>query len=69
MAFAPNRKFKRRYRQIFRKNPEAANLYLLLCELADQKGKFMTNEQELVRLMAARFNDPKEYSLKGISNE
>lgn len=58
-----NRKLRRRYNRIFRQNPEAANLYLLLFELADKKGKVITDESELARLMAARFNDPKEYQL------
>ena len=63
MAFAPNRKFKKRYDKIFRKDPLAANTYLLLCELADGKGQIETNEEELAELMAARFSDPQEYAL------
>jgi len=56
--------FKKEYDKLFRKNPLAANLYLLLCEIADDKGQVKTNEKELAILMQARFNDPKEYGLK-----
>lgn len=63
MPFKPNRKFKRKYNGIFKKDPIAANMFLLLCELADKNGQVETNEEELAELMAARFNDPKEYAL------
>jgi len=63
MAFVPNKKFKREYKRLFKKDPEAANLFLLLCELADERGQGETNEEELAELMAARFNDSKEYAL------
>ena len=63
MGFKPNRKFKRKYRQLFKKKPEAANVFLLLCELADENGQFQTTEEEIAELMAARFTDPQEYAL------
>jgi hypothetical protein len=63
MAFVPNREFKRKYDRIFKQDPEAANFFLLLCELADEKGQVETSEKELVNLMSIRFADPKEYSL------
>ncbi len=63
MTFKPNKKFKKKYDKIFRKDPEAANLFLLLCEIADDQGQVATNEQEIAELMDARFNDPTEYSL------
>jgi len=63
MTFKPNKKFKRKYKKLFKKDPLAANTFLLLCELADEKGQVETNEQELAELMAARFNDPEEYAL------
>ena len=63
MPFKSNRKFKRKYKKLFKKDPLAANTFLLLCELADEKGQVKTNEQELAELMAARFNDPGEYAL------
>ncbi|MBC2713981.1 MAG: hypothetical protein HF978_01610 [Desulfobacteraceae bacterium] len=65
MIFKPNRKFKQDYDQMFKKKPETANLYLLLCELSDKKGRVVSNEQELADLMEARFNDPGEYALRG----
>ena len=57
------RKLKKKYDQLFKKKPEAANLFLLLTELADNKGQVVTNEKELAVLMAARFEDPRRYSL------
>ena len=63
MTFQPNRKFKRDYDRLFKKDPLGANTFLLLCELADKKGQVMTNEQELADLLAARFEDPEEYAL------
>ncbi|MDA3898368.1 MAG: hypothetical protein PF482_19705 [Desulfobacteraceae bacterium] len=61
--FRPNRKFKKDYDRIFRENPEAANLFLLLAELADESGQVVTDEADFIRLMAARFNDPEAYQL------
>jgi hypothetical protein len=63
--FTPNRNFRRDYDKIFKKNPESANLYLLLCEIADEKGQVRTSEEELALLMAARFEDPRAYQLPG----
>ncbi|HQP25126.1 MAG TPA: hypothetical protein PLP16_08165 [Smithellaceae bacterium] len=67
--FRPNRKFKRDYDRIFRKDPAAANMFLLLCELADEKGQVNLSwpfpEVEIQRLMAARFDNPKAYQLPG----
>jgi hypothetical protein len=63
MEFSPNRKFKKQYRRIFRRNPGSANLYLMLCELADRKGKVKSDERELARLMAIRFSDLKARQL------
>ena len=63
MIFQPNRKFKRDYDRLFKKDPLGANTFLLLCELADEKGQVMTNPQELADLMAARFEDLEEYAL------
>ena len=63
MPFKSNRKFKRKYNRIFKKDPVAANMFLLLCELANKKGEVMTDENELAKLFSARFNHPKEYAL------
>lgn len=68
MTFTPNRKFKREYRKIFKKSPSAANMLLLLCELADEKGRVHLGpdpEAELALLMGARFEDPTAYQLRG----
>lgn len=62
--FKPNRKFRKDYNRLFKKDPAAANALLLLCELADEKGQiFVKDEMEIAELLAARFEDPKEYSL------
>jgi hypothetical protein len=54
---------KKKYDRLFRRDPAAANLFLLLAELADEKGQVVTDEKELSVLMAARFEDPRRYSL------
>jgi hypothetical protein len=63
MAFKPKRKFKKDYDRLFKKDPLAANTFLLICELADERGQVVTDEQEIADLMAARFEDPREYAL------
>ena len=63
MTFKPNRRFKREYKQLFKKDPLAANTFLLLCELADERGQVETNPKGLAELMQARFEDPREYQL------
>lgn len=64
-TFIPSRRFRRDYDRLFRKNPAAANVFLLLAELADEKGQVVTDERELQGLMAARFTDPRAYQLPG----
>lgn len=63
MNFKPNKRFKKQYDRIFRQDPGAANLFLLLAELANDKGQVTSNEEELAILMDARFNDCREYQL------
>jgi len=46
MAFQPNRKFKRDYDRLFKKDPMGANMFLLICEIADDKGQVATNERD-----------------------
>ncbi len=68
MVFKPNRKFKKKYDRIYKKDPAAANVLLLLCELADERGQVQLGplpEEELQRLLIARFEDPKAYQLRG----
>ena len=60
-----SRALKRKYDQVFRTDPIAANLFLLLTELANEKGQIVTDEKELQSLMVARFNRPDEYALGG----
>ena len=64
MGFKPNKRFKRDYYKIFKEDPQAANLYLLMCEMANDSGQVVfKDEQELAELMAVRFEDPEEYAL------
>lgn len=67
-TFTPSRRFRRDYDRLFRKDPAAANVFLLLAELADEKGQIRIEnpfpEAEIARLMAARFDDPRAYQLK-----
>jgi hypothetical protein len=64
LGFKPNRKFKRKYDRLYRQDPLAANTFLLLCELADEKGQvIITDETKIAELMAARFKDIEKYQL------
>lgn len=70
MTFRPNRKFRKEYDKLFKKDPMGANIFLLLAELADSKGRVIieaSNEQEMAeeiqKLLVARFNDPSEHAL------
>ena len=66
--FVPNRHFRRDYNRIFRRDPVAANVFLLLAELADEKGRVHLGpnpEAEIADLMAARFDNPHTYQLPG----
>lgn len=69
MSFVPSRRFRRDYERTFSKDPVAANILLLLCELADERGQVRIDspfpEVEIQRLLAARFNDPRAYQLPG----
>lgn len=48
---------------MFRRDPLAANTFLLLSELADKNGRVETNEKEIAALLAIRFENPREYQL------
>jgi hypothetical protein len=61
--FQPNRGFRRQYKKLFKRDPQAANVFLLLCELANKKGQVKADPEELKRLMGVRFEDPKGYQL------
>lgn len=61
--FKPNRAFKQDYDKIYRKNPLAANLYLLFCEMADSNREVRVTEQELIELMPECFKNVREYAL------
>lgn len=64
-----NRRFKQDYDRVFQKDPESANLFLLLFELANERGEVVADERELARLFNARFKNPREYALKRVANE
>lgn len=64
--FTPNHNFRREYERIFKIDPAAANVMLLLCELADEKGQVMLGpcpEREIQQLMITRFDDPRAHQL------
>jgi hypothetical protein len=63
MVFKPNRKLKKKYNWLFKKDPLAANTFLLLAELADEKGQVVTDEKEISELLVIRFEDPRGYAL------
>jgi hypothetical protein len=63
MAFCPNKKFKKDYDRLFKQDPLAANTFLLICELANENGQVVIDEQQIADLMAARFEDPRRYAL------
>ena len=64
--FKPNRKFRKKYDKLFKKDPLRANTFLLLYEMANEKGEVITDPEELLNLLAVRFNDPyREYALPG----
>lgn len=50
-TFTPSRHFRRQYDRVFRRDPLAANVLLLLSELADEKGAVAFGPQP-----GARFN-------------
>lgn len=66
MIFKPNTAFKKRYDRLFRQNPLGANLFLLIAELAGDRGRVKTTEEEIALLFNARFEDPRAYQLGGV---
>lgn len=67
-SFFPSRHFRRDYDRLYKKDPAAANVFLLLAELADEKGQIIFGpcpEAEIQQLMAARFDDWRAYQLPG----
>ena len=68
-AFTPNRRFGREYGGLFRGDPLAANVMLLLAELADDAGQILFENSDpavqIQQLMLARFDDPRAYQLEG----
>jgi hypothetical protein len=63
-----HRRFKKEYNRLFKKDPASANVFLLLTELADDRGLVQLGPcpaAEIQQLMAARFDDPRAYQLPG----
>ena len=63
-----NRHFRRQYRRLFKQDPMGANLFMLLAELADERGQVHLGpdaEAELVVLMQARFENPAAFQFSG----
>lgn len=67
--FTSSRRFRRDYDRLFRKDPAAANVFLLMAELADERGEVRFDNPdpalEIQRLLAARFDDCRAYQLQG----
>jgi hypothetical protein len=61
--FKPNRKFRRDYDRLYRKDPLGANTFLLLCELDDGSGQIKTSTEEIAVFLAARFENPEAYQI------
>lgn len=62
--FKPTNFFKKDYDKLFKKDPIDANMLLLLCELANEKGEVIIHGNvnlKLKHLTNQRFKDPKEY--------
>lgn len=62
--FNPNKKFWKDYNQIFKRDPAEANLFLLLCELADEKGQVEIDDEQLTLLANIRFPDSTRHQRK-----
>lgn len=64
MPFKPNRRFRKDYDKLFKTDPMAANLLLLMCELANDRGEVLLPadpeemDRQLRDLMSVRFEDP-----------
>ena len=68
MPFKPNKKFKKDYDKLFKKDPLQANMLLLMCELANENGEVIFPKnidctKEIGKLMKIRFSDVEEYAL------
>lgn len=68
--FIPTREFKRKYDRLFKEDPIMANIFLLMCEMADKNGKIKLKNgpdgipgEEIYNLMRDRFKDPEVYAL------
>ena len=65
-----NKRLRKQYDRLFRKNPAGANTFLLLQELMDQKGQVITDEGKLAQLLAIRFPEGLDkYVFGDIGNE
>ncbi len=58
-----NPEFVKDYNEIFKESPLAANIYLLICEMADNNGQVTMSDDELTAAVNARFIDPDAYQL------
>ena len=58
-SFHLNRKFRREYAKLFKRDPLTANAFLLLCELADKNGEVVFEDPvtDLQELLVARFGE------------
>ncbi len=61
--FTKNENFRKDYDFLYKSDPQVANLFLLMCELADENGEVEISDSEIGNLMMVRFNNPAEYAI------
>ena len=59
MAFTQNKKINKKYNEVFKKDPFAANTFLLICELADESVQVETTPKGLAILFGAKLKAPR----------
>jgi len=66
MRILNNQTFKTEYARLFIIDPLTANIFLLMVELADKKGRIKLGphpEGQIIALLLKRFEDPRGYQL------
>lgn len=66
MRILSNQTFKTEYSRLFKIDPLTANIFLLMVELADKRGRIKLGpypEEQIIGLLMKRFDDPRRYQL------
>ncbi len=61
------KQIKKKYDFLFKRDPVAANLFLLMTEITNSQGRVTSNEQEIADLMNARFEDCQVYAYEQVA--